>query len=54
MAIITKVRKVRASGQIIQKLEDTILRGSMAAGDRLPSERELQTTHYVWWRSASG
>ncbi|HUJ74998.1 MAG TPA: hypothetical protein VL359_09075, partial [bacterium] len=20
----------------------------------MPSERELQTTHYVWWRSASG
>ena len=20
----------------------------------IPSERELQTTHYVWWRSASG
>jgi len=20
----------------------------------MPSERELQTTHYVWWRSALG
>ena len=41
-AIITKVRRVRASGQITRQLEQAILGGRLAAGDRLPSERELQ------------
>lgn len=42
MAIITKVREVRASGQIIKQLEEAILLGKLTVGDRLPSERELQ------------
>jgi DNA-binding FadR family transcriptional regulator len=40
--VIARVRKVRASGQIIRQLEQAILRGNLAVGDKLPSERELQ------------
>ncbi len=41
-AVITRARKVRASGQIIRQLEQAILRGNWPVGERLPSERELQ------------
>jgi DNA-binding FadR family transcriptional regulator len=40
--MFTKVRQVRAFESIIQQVEGAILQGSLAAGDRLPSERELQ------------
>ena len=40
--MFTKVRQVRAFENIIQQVEKAILQGSLAAGDRLPSERELQ------------
>jgi len=40
--MFTKVRQVRAFENIIQQVEKAILQGNLAAGDRLPSERELQ------------
>lgn len=40
--MFTKVRQVRAFESIIQQVEKAILQGNLAAGDRLPSERELQ------------
>jgi GntR family transcriptional repressor for pyruvate dehydrogenase complex len=40
--MFTKVRQVRAFESIIQQVETAILQGSLTAGDRLPSERELQ------------
>jgi DNA-binding FadR family transcriptional regulator len=40
--MFTKVRQVRAFESIIQQVERAILQGGLAAGDRLPSERELQ------------
>ena len=42
MAVIAKVRQVRASGQIIRQLEQAIVRGNLTVGDKLPPERELQ------------
>ena len=41
--MFTKVRQVRAFESVIQQMEAAILHGSLSAGDRLPSERELQT-----------
>ncbi|MGE5258841.1 MAG: FadR/GntR family transcriptional regulator [Hyphomicrobiales bacterium] len=40
--MFTKVRQVRAFESIIQQVETAILQGNLAAGDRLPPERELQ------------
>jgi DNA-binding FadR family transcriptional regulator len=40
--MFTKVRQVRAFESIIQQVESAILQGGLSAGDRLPSERELQ------------
>ncbi len=40
--MFTKVRQVRAFESIIQQVEDAIVQGSLAVGDRLPSERALQ------------
>lgn len=40
--MFTKVRQVRAFESIIQQVEAAILKGNLAVGDRLPSERELQ------------
>ena len=40
--MFTKVRQVRAFESIIQQVETAILQGNLVAGDRLPSERELQ------------
>jgi GntR family transcriptional regulator, transcriptional repressor for pyruvate dehydrogenase complex len=40
--MFTKVRQVRAFESVIQQVEAAILHGSLAVGDRLPSERELQ------------
>jgi DNA-binding FadR family transcriptional regulator len=40
--MFTKVRQVRAFEGIIQQVEAAILQGNLTAGDRLPSERELQ------------
>jgi DNA-binding FadR family transcriptional regulator len=40
--MFTKVRQVRAFESIIQQVEAAILQGNLAAGDRLPSERDLQ------------
>src|SRR5512147_2857141 len=40
--MFTKVRQVRAFESIIQQVEAAILQGNLTAGDRLPSERELQ------------
>jgi len=40
--MFTKVRQVRAFESIIQQVETAILQGNLTAGDRLPSERELQ------------
>ncbi len=40
--MFTKVRQVRAFESIIQQVENAILQGGLAAGDRLPSERVLQ------------
>jgi DNA-binding FadR family transcriptional regulator len=40
--MFTKVRQVRAFESVIQQVENAILQGGLAAGDRLPSERELQ------------
>jgi DNA-binding FadR family transcriptional regulator len=40
--MFTKVRQVRAFESVIQQMEAAILHGSLAVGDRLPSERELQ------------
>jgi DNA-binding FadR family transcriptional regulator len=40
--MFTKVRQVRAFESIIQQVESAILQGGLTAGDRLPSERELQ------------
>jgi GntR family transcriptional regulator, transcriptional repressor for pyruvate dehydrogenase complex len=42
--MFTKVRQIRAFESIIQQVEDAILQGNLAVGDRLPSERELQST----------
>jgi DNA-binding FadR family transcriptional regulator len=42
LAIFAKVPQARASGQIIQQMQEAILNGQLAVGDRLPSERELQ------------
>jgi GntR family transcriptional repressor for pyruvate dehydrogenase complex len=41
--MFTKVRQVRAFESVIQQMEAAILHGSLSVGDRLPSERELQT-----------
>jgi GntR family transcriptional repressor for pyruvate dehydrogenase complex len=41
--MFTKVRQIRAFESVIQQMEAAILQGSLSAGDRLPSERELQT-----------
>jgi DNA-binding FadR family transcriptional regulator len=35
-------RRIRASGEIIRRLEEAIVLGRLAVGDRLPPERELQ------------
>lgn len=40
--MFTKVKQVRAFESIIQQVETAIVGGSLCAGDRLPSERELQ------------
>ena len=40
--MFTKVRQVRAFESIIEQVEAAILSGDLAAGDRLPPERELQ------------
>jgi GntR family transcriptional regulator, transcriptional repressor for pyruvate dehydrogenase complex len=40
--MFTKVRQVRAFESIIQQVENAILQGDLAVGDRLPPERELQ------------
>jgi DNA-binding FadR family transcriptional regulator len=40
--MFTKVRQVRAFEGIIRQVEAAILQGNLTAGDRLPSERELQ------------
>jgi DNA-binding FadR family transcriptional regulator len=40
--MFTKVRQIRAFESVIQQVENAILQGGLAAGDRLPSERELQ------------
>ncbi len=40
--MFTKVKQVRAFESIIQQVETAIVGGSLSAGDRLPSERELQ------------
>lgn len=40
--MFTKVRQVRAFESIIQQVENAIVQGGLAAGDRLPAERELQ------------
>jgi len=41
-AVATQARRARVSGQIIRQLEDAIVLGRLAVGDRLPSERDLQ------------
>jgi DNA-binding FadR family transcriptional regulator len=41
-AIAAGLGGARASGQIIHQLEQAILRGRLATGDRLPPERELR------------
>ena len=41
--MFTKVRQIRAFESVIQQMEAAILHGSLSVGDRLPSERELQT-----------
>ena len=41
-AMFTKIRQVRAFESVIEQVESAILQGRFAAGDRLPSERELQ------------
>lgn len=41
-AIAASLGGARASGQIIHQLEQAILRGRLATGDRLPPERELR------------
>jgi GntR family transcriptional regulator, transcriptional repressor for pyruvate dehydrogenase complex len=40
--MFTKVRQVRAFESIIQQVENAIVQGGLAVGERLPSERELQ------------
>jgi GntR family transcriptional regulator, transcriptional repressor for pyruvate dehydrogenase complex len=40
--MFTKVRQIRAFESIIEQVEKAILQGGLSAGDRLPSERELQ------------
>jgi DNA-binding FadR family transcriptional regulator len=40
--MFTKVRQVRAFESVIQQVEEAILQGRLAAGDRLPPERQLQ------------
>ncbi|MBI5581249.1 MAG: FadR family transcriptional regulator [Deltaproteobacteria bacterium] len=40
--MFTKVRQVRAFESVIHQMEAAILQGRLSAGDRLPSERELQ------------
>ena len=35
------VRSSRLYEQIVQQIEDSILKGTLKAGDQLPSEREL-------------
>ena len=35
------VRTSRLYEQIVQQIEDSILKGTLKAGDQLPSEREL-------------
>jgi len=40
--MFTKVRQVRAFESIIRQVETAIVQGRFAAGDRLPSERDLQ------------
>jgi len=40
--MFTKVRQVRAFESIIRQVEAAIFQGNLAAGDRLPPERELQ------------
>jgi GntR family transcriptional repressor for pyruvate dehydrogenase complex len=40
--MFSKARQVRAFENIIQQVEDAILKGGLSAGDRLPPERELQ------------
>jgi GntR family transcriptional repressor for pyruvate dehydrogenase complex len=36
-----QVRNSRLCEQIVQQIEDSILKGTLRAGDQLPSEREL-------------
>jgi DNA-binding FadR family transcriptional regulator len=40
--MFTKVRQVRAFESIIEQVENAILNGRLAVGDRLPPERDLQ------------
>ncbi len=40
--MFTKVRQIRAFESVIQQVQNAILQGGLAAGDRLPSEREVQ------------
>jgi len=40
--MFTKVRQIRAFEGIIRQVEEAILEGNLAVGDRLPSERDLQ------------
>ncbi len=41
------VRTVRASGRIVEQIEQAITTGELRPGDRLPSERDLMTTFEV-------
>ena len=40
--MFTKVRQSRMFEDVIQQVEDAIVRGNLQPGDRLPAERELQ------------
>jgi DNA-binding FadR family transcriptional regulator len=40
--MFSKARQVRAFESIIQQVEEAIIKGGLAAGDRLPPERDLQ------------
>jgi DNA-binding FadR family transcriptional regulator len=40
--MFTKIRQVRAFESIIEQVENAILNGRLAVGDRLPPERDLQ------------
>lgn len=41
------VRPVRAYERIVEQIEDRVLRGQLAPGERLPSEREMMTQFAV-------